>query len=298
MGGTIDVDSSPGGGSTFRFDIRLRRVLVENEVEASGQAPSTSARRLKVLLAEDDPTNRHVATRMLTRMGHVVDAVEDGALAASAAAASDYDVILMDMMMPEVDGLTATRMIRSGMPPRCHTVIIGLTANALQSDRAACEAAGMNGFVTKPVSMDRLRAALDQAASGAATASARSETPDGMTLDAAFLDALAHEIGPGGVAEMIEIFLSDAPARMTAIQRAMADGDIQTIRREAHALAGAACNVGLARLANAGGALQRASEGSGPDDVSIKTLAAAFSDSLPLAAAWVEAHESLAASDA
>ena len=66
----------------------------------------------------------------------------------------------MDMMMPEVDGLTATRMIRSGVPPRSHTVIVGLTANALPSDRAACEAAGMNGFVTKPVSMDRLRAAL------------------------------------------------------------------------------------------------------------------------------------------
>ena len=88
--------------------------------------------------------------------------MEDGAHAIRAAAAEDYDVILMDMMMPEVDGLTATRAIRAGAPPRSDTVIIGLTANALPSDRAACEAAGMNDFVTKPITLERLRAALEQ----------------------------------------------------------------------------------------------------------------------------------------
>jgi hypothetical protein len=74
-------------------------------------------RRLKLLLAEDNPTNRYVAVRMLTRMGHAVDAVENGAQAVRAVAAADYDAILMDMMMPEVDGITATRMIRAAALP-------------------------------------------------------------------------------------------------------------------------------------------------------------------------------------
>jgi signal transduction histidine kinase/CheY-like chemotaxis protein/HPt (histidine-containing phosphotransfer) domain-containing protein len=294
MGGTIDVDSSPGLGSTFRVSIQLRRVPIETRVQASARDAPASARRLKVLLAEDNPTNRHVATRMLTRMGHTVDAVEDGGLAASAAAEGDYDVILMDMMMPEVDGLTATRMIRSGEPPCRDTVIVGLTANALPSDRAACEAAGMNGFVTKPVTMERLRAVLEQTTPAAVSVSTRPAAADSMMLDGAFLHRLAHDIGPDGVAEMIRIFLDEAPARMMAIQRAMADGDIRTVQRAAHALAGAACNVGLTRLADAAGALQKSNGGSGPDDASVSDLATMFRDSLPLAANWADAHEGLA----
>jgi signal transduction histidine kinase/CheY-like chemotaxis protein/HPt (histidine-containing phosphotransfer) domain-containing protein len=300
MGGTIDVDSTPGQGSTFQFSINLRPVPVEQKVAASGPAAAKSGRPLKVLLAEDNPTNRHVAVRMLTRMGHAVDAVEDGAGAVTAAAAADYDVILMDMMMPEVDGLTATRTIRASAPPRCDTVIVGLTANALPSDRAACEAAGMNDFVTKPVTLERLRAVLEQTAVRDLTASGRPRAAnavmvaDTVTLDEAFLNQLAGEISPEGVAEMVRVFLEDTPPRMVAIRRAMADGAIQTIRREAHAMAGAAGSVGLPRLHEAAAALQDASERAGPDDATIEAVAAALHDSLPLVTAWAEAHEGLA----
>jgi len=98
----------------------MRRAAVEKRADTTARDARTSGRYLKVLLAEDNPTNRHVAMRMLTRMGHTVDAVEDGARAVMAATAADYDVILMDMMMPDVDGLTATRMIRAS-PARAAT---------------------------------------------------------------------------------------------------------------------------------------------------------------------------------
>lgn len=296
MGGTIGVDSTPGRGSKFRFDIHLRRVPVEEHEEPPGQAAPRPGRHLKVLLAEDNPTNRHVAIRMLTRMGHEVDAVEDGARAVSAAAAADYDVILMDMMMPEVDGLTATRRIRAGPPPRCHTLIVGLTANALPSDRASCEAAGMNDFLTKPVTMDRLRMVLEQTGVRNLTAADPHGKADAVVLDTAFLRQLGHEIGPDGVVEMLHIFLEDAPTHMAAIRRAMADGAIQTVRRESHALAGAARTVGLTRLGKVAAALQKASEGSGPDNGAIETVADALRDSLPLAATWADAHEPVATS--
>ncbi len=162
MGGTIDVDSTPGHGSTFRFNVQLGRAPLVPVAEAADNSAPCARRKLKILLAEDNPTNRYVATRMLTRMGHAVDAVENGAEAVRAVAAADYDAVIMDLMMPEMDGIAATRMIRAGMPPRCHTAIIGLTANAFASDRTACEAAGMNGFVTKPITMERLCAVVEQ----------------------------------------------------------------------------------------------------------------------------------------
>jgi CheY-like chemotaxis protein len=220
--------------------------------------------------------------------------VEDGTQAVNATATGDYDVILMDVMMPEVDGLTATRTIRAGEPPRSNIVIIGLTANAQPADREACFAAGMNDFVTKPVTLERLRLVLEQIAVAAPIRPEEPVVASGtVTLDAAFLDRLGQEIGFDGVTEMVRIFLEDAPARMAAIRRGLATGANQTVRREAHALAGAASNVGLPRLGEAAFALQIAVERSGADEATVETVAAALRDSLPLATAWAEAHERL-----
>jgi signal transduction histidine kinase/DNA-binding NarL/FixJ family response regulator len=294
MGGEIGVDSVPGQGSTFRFSIQLRRALGEKRTKSPLRDGSVTARPLKVLLAEDNPTNRHVATRMLMRMGHSVDAVEDGAQAVTAAAASDYDVILMDMMMPEVDGLTATRIIRASAPPRCHIRIVGLTANALASDRDACEAAGMDGYVTKPVTLERLRAAVEATASHDDPAHVTPETVSSATLDTTLLKQLANEIGSAGVVEVIRAFVEDAPIHMAAIKSAMASRSVQTILREAHAVTGAARDIGFTRLAEAADVLQIISRLGLPDPASLETFYAACRDTLPLAAAWADAHESLA----
>jgi CheY-like chemotaxis protein/HPt (histidine-containing phosphotransfer) domain-containing protein len=288
MGGAIEVDSMPGQGSTFRFTMRLRRAAATDPGQSSvGVAPG---RHLKVLLVEDNPTNRHVAMRMLTRMGHEVDAVEDGARAISAVAAADYDVVLMDIMMPDVDGLAATRAIRAGAPPRRDTFIIGLTANAAMSDRAACMAAGMNDFVAKPVTMERLRAALEQSAIRKLPPSGRDGPEDAEFFDAAFLGQLCEEIGTDGVIQMIRIFLEDAPLYLLAIRRAAAEGAVQIVRREAHGLAGAARAVGLARLASVTEALHRSCEWSGPGKEETETVATTLRDSLPLVANWADAR--------
>jgi CheY-like chemotaxis protein len=225
---------------------------------------------LKILLAEDNPTSRLVALRMLARLGHEVVAVEDGAGAVAAAADRDHDLILMDMVMPVLDGLAATRQIRAGAPPRCHTRIVGLTANDSPADRAACEAAGMDGFMTKPVSLDRLRALLEEEAE--------------PLVDHAYLDQLAADIGADGVKEVVRLFLEEGPARLTAIRRAMDRDDIQTVRCEAHALSGAARNVGLTRLGEAAYALQIATEGPGPSPAAIAALAVLMDRTMPLAA--------------
>lgn len=244
-----------------------------------------NVRPLKILVAEDNPTNRHVAVRILTRLGHIVETVEDGAHAVQAAAAGGHDVILMDMMMPGTDGLAATRLIRAGPRPACDALILGLTANGLDSDRDACQAAGMNGFMTKPVTTDQLRAALR---GQVAPAAARAEEP---LLDGAFLGQLAAEIGLDGAAEILHAFQEEGPARLNAIKDAMRQGRLQTVRREAHALAGAARNVGLTRLGEAAYALQLSTEGDGPRDASITILAALLAQTLPLAAAWAREHE-------
>jgi HPt (histidine-containing phosphotransfer) domain-containing protein len=172
-------------------------------------------------------------------------------------------------------------------------VIIGLTANAMPADREACIAAGMNDFVTKPVTLERLRAVLTQAAVDVVAIEGMTTRSDVAILNEAFLHRLSEEIGADGVAEMVDIFLADAPGRMAAIRRGLAEGANQTVRREAHALAGAASNVGLPRLSEAAGALQSAVERSGVDEATVETVAAALRDSLPQVALWVEAHEGL-----
>ncbi len=155
MRGSISVESEDGAGATFRFDIRLDKApVVAPEPTPAAVSP------LRVLIAEDNPTNRLVATRMVSRMGHHVDAVEDGAEAVETLRRNRYDVVLMDLMMPRMDGIAATRAIRAEPPPVDTTRIIGLTANARADDEAACLAAGMDAFLAKPVSAERLSSTL------------------------------------------------------------------------------------------------------------------------------------------
>ena len=192
MGGTIGLESAPGKGSTFRFDILVRDCRPEGEPgpgePVAGEA-AAGRRSLRILVAEDNPTNRLVATRMLERMGHQVTAVIDGAEAVAAAAANSFDLVLMDVMMPEMDGLAATSAIRKLPGPVSRIPIIGLTANAMRADEVACMAAGMDHFATKPISADRLAQAIATVMRGRAG--------DGR---AAAQDVPARDIGPGTAA--------------------------------------------------------------------------------------------------
>jgi CheY-like chemotaxis protein len=125
---------------------------------------STAVRQpLRVLLVEDNPVNQLVATRMCAKLGYRIDVVGNGLEALAAVNQIPYDTILMDVHMPEMDGLEATRRIREFVPAERNPYIIAMTASAMESDRQACVAAGMDDYTPKPVTMESLEGALQRA---------------------------------------------------------------------------------------------------------------------------------------
>jgi CheY-like chemotaxis protein len=165
MGGEAGASSEPGVGSTFWFTARLRKGV---PAVVATEAPSTVSaeeqlrwrhRGRRVLLAEDDPVNREITSSLLDFAGLTVDVASDGVEAVAQAAQHHYDLMLMDMQMPRMDGLVATRCIRTGDRNRDNAVL-ALTANAFGEDRARCLAAGMNDFVAKPTEAEVLYAAV------------------------------------------------------------------------------------------------------------------------------------------
>ena len=130
------------------------------EVAADGQPAMSS---LRILLAEDNAMNQKVALRLLERLGYRADVASNGLEALAALERQPYDVVLMDVQMPELDGLDASRRICERWPPESRPHIIAMTANALPEDREACFAAGMNDYVAKPIRADELAAALKRA---------------------------------------------------------------------------------------------------------------------------------------
>ncbi len=168
MGGTISVSSDPGAGSTFAFRIPAvvaDPVGIEASPEWKDPAPLDlgSACPLKILLAEDNPVNRKVCLMRLATYGYTADVAMNGVEAVNAVLSTCYDVVLMDVQMPELDGVGATQRIRRELPPGRQPWIIALTAQALESDSRRCLEAGMNDYLAKPLRSDQFRAALQRA---------------------------------------------------------------------------------------------------------------------------------------
>lgn len=160
MGGEIGVDSQPGVGSTFWFEVWLARrpedaVPAAAQVADPEQALATRFAGGRILLAEDEPTSQRVASELLGTLGLTVDVAVDGLAAVEMSARNRYDLILMDLQMPGLNGLEATRTIRA-RPGGDAVPILAMTANTSEQDRERCLAAGMNGHVGKPIEPQRL----------------------------------------------------------------------------------------------------------------------------------------------
>jgi CheY-like chemotaxis protein len=207
-------------------------------------APRTEpppARALKVLVAEDNPTNQALVSALLKQKGHRVSIVGNGRLAADRAAFENFDLILMDVQMPEMGGLEATVAIREReRTAGGHVPIIALTARAMAGDREQCIEAGMDAYVSKPLRPEELFGAID---SVMAPASAAAET---TRVASDILDADALLAGMGGRMDLLEhvidVFLEDAPAMLSRIKDALQAGNATEVAAVAHALKG---SVGL-----------------------------------------------------
>jgi CheY-like chemotaxis protein len=207
---------------------------------------------LDILLAEDNPVNQRVAVGLLTRRGHRVTVSTNGLEALAALEAKSFDVVLMDVQMPELDGLDATRRICERWPPETRPRIVALTANALVEDREACFAAGMDDYVAKPIRPEALAEALRQVRPPVEPATGDNgpeSSESALVLEAAALDSLRELGGDDFLAEVIDAFQADAPDLMASLRRSLNHGDTDELRRSAHTLKSNGATLGAERFA-------------------------------------------------
>jgi CheY-like chemotaxis protein/HPt (histidine-containing phosphotransfer) domain-containing protein len=240
--------------------------VVSPAARASGpvEPAACPARSGRILLAEDNATNRVVAAMLLRKAGYAVDDVANGQEAVDAVRRHDYDILLIDMQMPILDGLAATRAIRGLANGKAAVPIIAITANAMAGDREACLRAGMNDYIAKPFDPPLLLATVgrwlgDARAPGEAEfCAAAPRASDGPDIDSAHLDALAAVVGDATLARLLRDYLSGESARIAEIETLAARGDLPGLARVAHDLTSVAGNFGARRLERLARRLERA----------------------------------------
>jgi signal transduction histidine kinase/DNA-binding NarL/FixJ family response regulator len=266
MGGEIGVESVPGRGSTFWLEVALPPGELAPRFERERSAAAESLRPLRILVAEDNALNQEVAVGLLTRQGHQVEIAADGREAVEAVRTRDYDVVLMDVHMPELDGLAAAREIRRLGGERGRIPIIALSASVLPSETEQCFTAGMDAHLPKPIDPFALAEALALHAGAPRPPGAGLGASIGEVLDREHLQALLEALGQARVAALIEGLPDDAGPQRERLAAASARGDLEETRRAAHALKGIAANLGLLALAGLSGAIEEAcAEGHGED---------------------------------
>jgi PAS domain S-box-containing protein len=270
MGGEAGVDSTPGQGSTFWFTASLGRGATPLVVEPSAMALSEPLEQIlrrdhtgrRLLLCEDNPINQEVALAMLEEVGLQVVVAENGAEALQKLPDGRFDLVLMDMQMPVMDGLEATRCIRA-QPQYQNLPILAMTANAFAEDRQACLDAGMNDFVTKPVDPGALYSTVLRwlPAQPVAVAPLAEPAPVVAVANLNLADALPLLVGvdveaglsitrgsPERFVRLLRLFVSGHREDISRLRQALADGDLQTAERVVHSLKGAAGSLFVGRV--------------------------------------------------
>jgi GAF domain-containing protein/DNA-binding response OmpR family regulator len=206
---------------------------------------------LRILLTEDNVVNQRLALRLLEKMGYRADVAANGLEAVAAVERQTYDLVLMDVQMPEMDGVEATARIVERFAEGERPWIVAMTAEAMQGDREGFLAAGMNDYVAKPIRPQELVGAILRAPKRAAPGGSTVSAGGAAAVDEAVIARLAESMGGDDsfVAELVEQFLSDSPALLAAARRGLEGGDVDEVRRAAHTLKSNAATFGANELA-------------------------------------------------
>ena len=260
MGGAIGVRSAVGQGSTFWFKVKLD-VAHQSSVPVS-PAPRRNARHARrLLLVEDLAMNQEIARAVLESMGHVVDTVDDGAESITAVQAANYDLILMDVQMPGMDGLTATRHIRALAHPAATTPILAMTANVLPAQVVEFRAAGMNDHIGKPFKRDELFEAIERWTAWG-EAQRRSASPQSVGGDT--FDQMKELLGVEKVNDLVSQLAALIAERLS--DTALNSADPVRLATQAHAIVSTAGLLGFSDLSKACADLEAACRQGAPID--------------------------------
>ncbi|THB64989.1 MAG: response regulator, partial [Desulfovibrio sp.] len=279
MGGTIQAESQKGEGATFTFTAPVKPAVTSKPERKHGKAVLPSLPALRILIAEDDPTNQIIARRYLEDLDHHVTLVSDGRSAVELYEEREFDLVLMDIQMPELSGTEATRRIRKleAAQDRPRTPILALTADAMKDNRSKFLDAGMDGYAFKPFDFPKLMVQIQGVMVSLGLIPGAADTPRqgaDVSLPGENAQAPGHTTAPSPNSELLDvagapvarkiwllgaaIFLEDTPEQVEALAELARNGDAPAVKELAHKLKGAAGNVRAVRMQQLAEEIERA----------------------------------------
>jgi PAS domain S-box-containing protein len=277
LGGQIGFESQLGIGSHFWFDVPLGAASSDSvppDEQSSSDAgtggEATARVRLlgRVLLAEDNPANQMIAQAMLARLGLHVDVVSNGLEAVDAVRSRPYDLILMDIGMPEMDGIEATRTIRAMDEPKAGVPVVAVTAHVMRGERESLLAQGFDDYVAKPIDraalVDCLKRWVEEEDDGltildSSVSSGQGGDPE-AAIDRSVLEQLLEDVGRENAGPVIDAFIGELEAQAVVLDGAAAENDLEAMGQYAHRLKGSAASFGALRLSDVSAAIEQAAK--------------------------------------